>query len=88
MATTSFQLGETLDTYIAGKIESGEFKTKADVVRYALNKERRRDEAREALLAYVQEGIDSGLVDMEPEELFEDIKRRGREALARKTGAA
>ena len=78
MATTSFSLGEEWDAYLAGKVASGDFKTKAEVVRNALRNERLREAQHASLIAYVQEGIDSGLSEKGLDDIFADVKTRGR----------
>ena len=81
------------EEFIARLIESGRYNSEADVVDNALFYLEEREERREAKLAKlraeIQKGLDSGPAEeFDPKELFEDIKRRGRERLAMERQAA
>lgn len=72
---------------IARLIADGRYRSEADVIDNALFYLEEREERREAKLAKlraeIQKGLDSGPAEeFDPKELFEDIKRRGRERLA------
>lgn len=85
MASTSVTLGEHWEGFIRAQIESGRYATASEVLRESLRLMERRDAKIEALREAIKEGLESpldGPFDAE------EIKRLGREALARKAKAA
>ena len=78
-----------LERYVQEKVESGMYQTASEVVRDGLRLLKERDEERARFWADVNKKIEEGLeslragryVEATPE-LFEEIKRRGRERLA------
>lgn len=85
MASTSVTLGEHWEGFIRTQIESGRYATASEVLRESLRLMERRDAKIEALRAAIEEGLASpldGPFDAE------EIKRLGREALAKGAKAA
>lgn len=79
-------LNQELENLIHLKVQSGPYRSAAEVVGTALHllEERDRQERRqEELRREIQKGIDSG--PSEPLDT-ESVKKRGREILARRTG--
>jgi len=83
---TSYTIGKHYEKFIKDLVDSGRYATASEVMRDGLRLVEEREERRkaklEALRAAIQEGRDSGLADpIEPGELVERIKARGRERL-------
>lgn len=76
MATTSMSLGKHWEDYLAAKVASGEFKTKAEVMRDALRRQEAREKNLETLRAYIKEGEDSGFVEWDPDAFKQRIDRK------------
>jgi antitoxin ParD1/3/4 len=83
MGTKNISLPPELEAYVDAKVASGEYAHASEVVRDAIRLAMRKEaEKLEWLRNAIQEGIDSPIVDMDEDEIFEGVKRRGREALA------
>jgi antitoxin ParD1/3/4 len=83
---TSYTVGKHYEKFIKDLVDSGRYATASEVMREGLRLVEEREERRkaklEALRAAIQEGRDSGPAEpMEPGELVERIKARGRERL-------
>lgn len=84
-------LTKELAAFVEGKVKSGTFASASEVVRDALRESLRKDQENEYLRKEIQKGIDSAKKDgfivlKTPEDfrsLAEDIKRKGRERIAR-----
>lgn len=76
MATMNVSLPDEMKAWVEQQVAGGRYANVSDYVRDVLRRE-------QAMVARFQELIDearaSGVVDMSPDELFEDIKRRNRE---------
>jgi antitoxin ParD1/3/4 len=78
MATMNISLPDQMKDWVEQQVATGRYANSSDYVRDVL----RREQAMVARLqAMVDEAVSSGVVDMSPAELFEDIKRRNREQL-------
>lgn len=86
-------LHQDFEEFVARLVASGRYRSESDVVNDALfclrDSELLREAKLTALRAEIQKGFDSGPAEeFDPKELFEDIKRRGRERLATERQAA
>ena len=78
MATMNISLPDEMKDWVEARVSSGHFANVSDYVRDVL---RREQAAVERLQSTIDDAIASGFVEMSPEELFEDIKRRTREQI-------
>lgn len=82
----SIALTAELAAEIDAAVRSGDYASTSEVIRDALRGWKERREDRETALArlrmLIQEGLDSGAPLPLTDEVFEDVKRRGRERLA------
>lgn len=82
-----------LDKYVLDKVKTGRYSSASEVVREALRLLQEQDMAKNSWTQEVQRAIELGLDDLAngryvegtAEELIDDVKRRGRERLARET---
>lgn len=78
MATMNISLPDEMKLWVEQQASTGRHANVSDYVRDVL----RREQARVARLqGIVDEAIASGVVEVSPAELFEDIKRRSRERI-------
>ena len=78
MATMNISLPDEMKVWVEEQAAKGRFSNVSDYVRDVL---RREQGALARLQGLVDEALESGMVDMGPQELLEDIKRRGREKI-------
>jgi antitoxin ParD1/3/4 len=89
---TSYSIGKHFEELIESLIASGRYSTASEIMREGLRLVEEREEHRkaklEALRAEIQKGFDSGPAKaVDPAELIQSVKTRGRERLAaRKRG--
>jgi antitoxin ParD1/3/4 len=78
MATMNISLPDEMKAWVERQVATGRYGNASDYMRDLV----RRDQAMVAQLqGMVDQAIASGVVEMSPAELFEDIKRRSRERL-------
>ena len=78
MATMNISLPDQMKQWVEQQVATGRYANASDYMQDVL----RRDKAMVARLqATIDEAVDSGVVDMSPAELFEDIKRHSREQI-------
>jgi antitoxin ParD1/3/4 len=78
MATMNVSLPDEMKEWVEERVSIGRFANVSDYVRDVL---RREQAGVERLQAMIDEARASGLVEMSPEQLFEDIKQRSREKI-------
>ena len=69
---TSIALGAPFTDFARRKVESGEFGSTSEVVREAMRKYMHEDAARERLIALIDEGLASPLVEFDMDAWFEE----------------
>jgi antitoxin ParD1/3/4 len=74
--TTSFVLGEKLETFVSEQIASGEYASASEVMREALRTLKRRKERRAFEARLIAEGRASGISEVTHEQLWADLERR------------
>lgn len=78
MATMNISLPDAMKEWVEQQVATGRYANVSDYMRDVL----RREQATVGRLqGMVDEAIESGVVEMSPAELFEDIKRRSRERI-------
>jgi len=82
MASTSLTLGPHWEAFIKEQVASGRYGSASELVRESLRLLEHREKKLEALRAALKEGEESALLT-EPLD-FEEIKRLGMEAVAKK----
>lgn len=83
----NISIDERYQKLIKQMVDSGDYSSEAEVVQAALQLLEKRQRKLEALRHDIQEGLNSGPGRLLDEALVEDIKRRGRERLARRLNA-
>lgn len=78
MATMNVSLPDEMKEWVEEQAAAGSYANVSDYVRDVLRREQRTVVR---LQGVVDEALASGFVDMRPDELFEDIKRRSRERI-------
>lgn len=76
MATMNVSLPDEMKEWVEERASTGRFSNVSDYIRDVL---RREQAAVERFQAVIDEARASGVVDMSPEELLEDIKRTNRD---------
>jgi antitoxin ParD1/3/4 len=76
--TMHVSLTPHLETYIQGRVQSGDFATASEFVREAVREKRDRDFREEELRALILEGINSG-PGVPHDEVFADLRLRLKE---------
>ncbi|MEP4196761.1 MAG: type II toxin-antitoxin system ParD family antitoxin [Aliishimia sp.] len=74
MKNTSVALGEHFDTFVAGQVASGRYRSASEVMRDALRVLEERTQHREAVVAALIEGEKSGISDRTPEDIRSAVK--------------
>ena len=78
MVKKTYSITETLDQYVAERIQSGEYATDSEYVRELI----RRDQQENREIAYIRakliEAENSGFTDKTREQILSDIKDRAR----------
>lgn len=69
MKNTSVALGEHFDAFVAGQVASGRYRSASEVMRDALRLLEERSQHREAIVAALIEGEESGISDRSPEDI-------------------
>ena len=73
---TSVTLGEHFSTFVSNKIAEGRFPSASRAVRAGLGLLEAEETRLEMLKAAIQVGIDSGVSERTPEEVFSDVRKR------------
>lgn len=74
--TTSVTLGQPLDNFVSGLIESGRFGSTSEVVRSALRLLEQQENQQQALKQGIDAGLASGISPHSLRELAEQVKRK------------
>lgn len=69
-------LGEHFSSFVSNKIAEGRFQSASEAVRAGLRLLEAEEARLKMLKAAVQEGIDSGVSELTPEEVRSDVQRR------------
>ncbi len=75
MKNTSVALGEHFDRFIAAQVASGRYRSSSEVMREALRLLEERTLHREAVVAALIAGEDSGVSDRTPEQIRAGVRR-------------
>lgn len=75
MKNTSVALGEHFDNFVADQVASGRYRSASEVMRDALRTLEERNRQRDALVAALIEGENSGISDRTPEDIRAAVKR-------------
>ena len=78
MKNTSIALGDHFDNFIADLVASGRYRSASEVMRDALRLLEERTQHRDALVAALIEGEESGVSERTPEEIRADIREEMR----------
>ncbi|MCA8929119.1 MAG: type II toxin-antitoxin system ParD family antitoxin [Alphaproteobacteria bacterium] len=82
MKNTSVALGEHFENFIAGQVASGRYRSASEVMRDALRLLEERNRHRDAVVAALIEGEQSGVSDRTPEDIRaavrQEMQRDGR----------
>ncbi len=78
MKNTSIALGDHFDNFIADLVASGRYRSASEVMRDALRLLEERTQHRNALVAALIEGEESGVSERTPEEIRADIREEMR----------
>ena len=74
--TTSVTLGQPLDNFVSGLIDSGRFGSTSEVVRSALRLLEQQENQQQALRQAIDAGLTSGVSPYSLHELAEQIKHK------------
>ena len=69
MKNTSVALGDHFDRFVAGQVASGRYRSSSEVMREALRLLEERTTHREAVVAALIEGEESGISDRTPDQI-------------------
>lgn len=73
---TSVTLGEHFSSFVSNGIAEGRFQSASEAVRAGLRLLEAEEARLKMLKAAVQEGIDSGMSELTPEEVRSDVQKR------------
>ena len=73
---TSVTLGEHFSSFVSNKIAEGRFQSASEAVRAGLRLLEAEEARLKMLKAAIQEGIDSGMSELTPEEVRSDVQKR------------
>ena len=76
MATMNVSLPDALKKHVEERVASGDYASASDFVRDLVRKDVEHQRKWEDYHRLVQEGIDSGVSDVPPEEIFERARER------------
>jgi antitoxin ParD1/3/4 len=87
MATMNVSLPDPMKAWVEAQAQTGRYANASDYVRDLIRRDQERAAAIEELNALIQEGIDSGISERTPDEVFANARSRA-EAAARAHGLA
>lgn len=76
MATMNISLPDAMKEWVEAQTQTGLYGNSSDVVRDLIRKAQIRAEKIENMNRLVQEGLDSGISERTPEEIFASARRR------------
>lgn len=75
MKNTSVALGDHFERFVAGQVASGRYTSASEVMRDALRLLEAKNEHREAVIAALVEGENSGISERTPEDIRAAVKQ-------------
>ena len=75
MKNTSVALGEHFESFVAGQVASGRYRSASEVMRDALRLLEERNKHRDAVISALIEGEQSGISDRTPEDIRAAVKQ-------------
>jgi len=75
MKNTSVALGEHFESFVAGQVASGRYRSASEVMRDALRLLEERNRYRDAVVAALIEGEQSGISDRTPEDIRAAVRQ-------------
>ena len=78
MKNTSVALGEHFESFVAGQVASGRYRSASEVMRDALRLLEERNRHRDAVVAALIEGEQSGISDRTPEYIRAAVRQEMR----------
>ena len=78
MKNTSVALGEHFESFVAGQVASGRYRSASEVMRDALRLLEERNRHRDAVVAALIEGEQSGISDRTPEDIRAAVRQEMR----------
>ena len=79
MKNTSVALGEHFDRFVAGQVASGRYRSASEVMRDALRLLEEQNRRRDAVVAALIDGEQSGISNRTAEEIRADVRRELRQ---------
>ena len=75
MKNTSVALGDHFDSFVSAQVASGRYRSASEVMRDALRLLEDQNHRRDALVAALIEGEESGISDRTPEQIRADVRK-------------
>ena len=76
MAKITISMPDAMEQYVATRVEAGQYGNVSEYFRDLVRREQERLAGEERLRQMLQKGIDSGVSERTPEQIFADAKRR------------
>lgn len=79
MATMNISLPDKMKQWVEEQVETGRFGNSSDYMRDLVRRDQERAQKRAEFERLVQEGLDSGISPLTPEEIFAEARRRAQD---------
>ena len=76
MATMNVSLPDAMKAWVEEQVQTGRYGNSSDYVRDLVRRDQERSAKKAEFARLVQEGIDSGISPMTPEEVFANARRK------------